>query len=68
MKPAKGGLGELEREVMRIMWSQGGLTAEAVREKLRDVDSLGVPIEHVVNNAGVGGAGHFSAPSAKAKP
>ena len=35
MKPAKGGLGELEREVMRIMWSQGGLTAEAVREKLR---------------------------------
>ena len=35
MKPAKGGLGELEREVMRIMWSHAALTAEAVREKLR---------------------------------
>jgi BlaI family penicillinase repressor len=35
MKPAKGGLGELEREVMRIMWSQAGLTAEEVRGKLR---------------------------------
>ncbi|MGH8238741.1 MAG: BlaI/MecI/CopY family transcriptional regulator [Steroidobacteraceae bacterium] len=35
MKPAKSGLGELEREVMRIMWSHAALTAEEVREKLR---------------------------------
>lgn len=35
MKPAKGGLGELEREVMRIMWSHPALTAEEVRAKLR---------------------------------
>jgi BlaI family transcriptional regulator, penicillinase repressor len=34
MRPTKGGLGELEREVMRIMWSHPTLTAEAVREKL----------------------------------
>jgi uncharacterized protein len=27
---------------------------------LHDVDALGVPVEHVINNAGVGGAGHFS--------
>ena len=35
MKPAKGGMGELEREVMRIMWSHDALSAEAVRGKLR---------------------------------
>jgi BlaI family penicillinase repressor len=35
MKPAKGGMGELEREVMRIMWSHEALSAEAVRGKLR---------------------------------
>jgi predicted transcriptional regulator len=35
MKPAKGGLGELEREVMRIMWSHAALTAEEVRGRLR---------------------------------
>lgn len=35
MKRVKGGLGELEREVMRIMWSHPALTAEDVRAKLR---------------------------------
>jgi BlaI family penicillinase repressor len=35
MKPAKGGMGELEREVMRILWSHDALSAEAVRSKLR---------------------------------
>jgi predicted transcriptional regulator len=34
MKPAKGGLGELERQVMRILWSHAALSAEAVRSKL----------------------------------
>jgi uncharacterized protein len=31
-----------------------------VKQMLHTVDNLGVPIEHVINNAGVGGAGHFS--------
>jgi uncharacterized protein len=31
-----------------------------VTKLLQDVDNLGVPVEHVINNAGVGGAGHFS--------
>ena len=35
MKRIKGGLGELEREVMRIMWSHPALTSEEVRTKLR---------------------------------
>jgi BlaI family transcriptional regulator, penicillinase repressor len=35
MRRIKGGLGELEREVMRIMWSHPALTAEEVRAKLR---------------------------------
>ena len=35
VKRSKGGLGELEREVMRIMWSHPALTAEDVRAKLR---------------------------------
>jgi short-subunit dehydrogenase len=34
--------------------------AAGVDQFLLAVDNLGVPIEHVVNNAGVGGAGHFS--------
>jgi BlaI family penicillinase repressor len=34
MKPAKGGLGELERQIMRILWSHEALSAEAVRSKL----------------------------------
>ena len=35
MKRAKGGLGELEGEVMRLLWSHPALTAEDVRTKLR---------------------------------
>jgi len=35
MQRVKGGLGELEREVMRILWSHPALTAEDVRGKLR---------------------------------
>ena len=35
MKRIKGGLGELEREVMHIVWSHPALTAEDVRSKLR---------------------------------
>ena len=34
MKPTKSQLGELERAVMKIVWSQEALSAEAVREKL----------------------------------
>ena len=35
MKRAKGGLGELEGEVMRLLWAHPALTAEDVRTKLR---------------------------------
>jgi BlaI family transcriptional regulator, penicillinase repressor len=35
MKRIKGGLGELEREVMHILWVQPTLTAEDVRAKLQ---------------------------------
>ena len=35
MKRVKGGLGELEREVMHILWSRPALTAEDVRANLR---------------------------------
>ena len=35
MKRVKGGLGELEGEVMRIVWAHPALTAEDVRAKLR---------------------------------
>lgn len=34
MKSAKAELGELEREVMRLVWAQGSISADAVREKL----------------------------------
>lgn len=34
MKATKAELGELERAVMRIVWSSASLSAEAVREKL----------------------------------
>jgi predicted transcriptional regulator len=34
MKAARGELGELERAVMRIMWSHPALTAEEVRARL----------------------------------
>jgi BlaI family transcriptional regulator, penicillinase repressor len=34
MRATKTELGELEREVMRIVWSQKSVSAEAVREKL----------------------------------
>ena len=35
MKRAKGGLGELEGEVMRLLWAHPALRAEDVRTKLR---------------------------------
>ncbi len=35
-------------------------TPELVRKAMADVDALGVPVRHVVNNAGMGGAGNFS--------
>ena len=34
MKSRKAELGELEREVMRIVWTQAAVSAETVREKL----------------------------------
>jgi BlaI family penicillinase repressor len=34
MKKAKAELGELERQVMQIVWSHGPLNAEAVRERV----------------------------------
>ncbi len=34
MKDRMADLGELEREVMQLVWSSGEITAEAVREKL----------------------------------
>jgi len=34
MRAAKAELGELERDVMRIVWSHDSLSADAVREKL----------------------------------
>lgn len=34
MKATKAELGELERAVMRIVWAESSLSAEAVREKL----------------------------------
>ena len=34
MHSTKAELGELEREVMRVVWSQDAVSAEAVREKL----------------------------------
>jgi BlaI family transcriptional regulator, penicillinase repressor len=34
MRKAKAELGELERQVMQIVWSHGPLTAEAVRERV----------------------------------
>lgn len=35
MRRVKGGLGELEGQVMRILWTHPALTAEDVRSKLR---------------------------------
>ena len=35
MRRVKGGLGELEGEVMRILWSHPALTAQDVRARLR---------------------------------
>lgn len=34
MKATKAELGELEREVMQLVWSHGAISAESVREKL----------------------------------
>jgi BlaI family penicillinase repressor len=34
VRAAKAELGELEREVMQIVWASGSVSAEAVREKL----------------------------------
>ena len=34
MRKSKAELGELERQVMQIVWSQGPLSAEAVRERV----------------------------------
>jgi BlaI family transcriptional regulator, penicillinase repressor len=34
MKATKAELGELEREIMRVVWSHGPVSAESVREKL----------------------------------
>ena len=34
MKDAKSSLGELEREVMRLVWKHGPSTADALRERL----------------------------------
>ncbi len=35
-------------------------TAEGVAQLLQQVDALDIRIDHVVNNAGMGGAGHFA--------
>jgi len=34
MKAAKAELGELERDVMRLVWAHGSISSDAVREKL----------------------------------
>lgn len=35
MRPARSELGELERAVMKIVWTHGALSAEGIRERLR---------------------------------